>query len=97
MKKIKPFREAKKKIIKNYIIILIESKNSLYIPIPEEIAKSFGIKQNDLAIFEKVNQDDILIRFVKNNLYSFIKKLGGNKNENRRSIKQTKKGKKQIS
>lgn len=93
MKKIKPFREAKKYIKARYIMILREKEGDFYFIIPEEIIKGFDLQIGDVAIFGMEKKNHIFIHFVKKNLYSHIKKIEGENYETRRGIKQTKKRK----
>ena len=55
-----------------------------------------GIEVYDIAIFE-LEENKIIVNFVKKNLWSFVEEQGGTKNETGRSVKQIKKRKKQIS
>ena len=96
MKNIKPFRETKKQIKTKYILYLYQRDEDLIFPIPKKIVDALGIEVYDIAIFE-LEENKIIVNFVKKNLWSFVEEQGGTKNETGRSVKQIKKRKKQIS
>lgn len=70
-----PYREHDKrfKLKKYYIVKVKKAKNSnLIIPIPHDIVKAYHIKIGDIAIFEIVDKNSFIVRFVKNTMYSFV-------------------------
>ena len=79
MKKIQliPYRELDKRfrLKKRYIVTIRKAKNGdLIIPIPDDIVKAYHIEVGDVAIFEIVDKNSFIVRFVKKTMYSFVKK-----------------------
>lgn len=73
MKVKSPFRTAKRKLKKKYIVILFKDKKGrLCLPIPDEICKVFSIEVGDVAIFEVVNKKTFVVRFVNKNMSSLV-------------------------
>lgn len=75
---IKPYRKRDRrfKLKKYYIVKLIKAKSGeIVIPIPDDIVKAYHIEVDDLAIFEIINKNSILVKVVKKTMYSFITEL----------------------
>lgn len=78
MKKLQSFREFDKRFkLKKYYIVTIAKtkKGDLFLPIPNDIIKAYHIQPRDIAIFEIINKNLFMVKFVKRTMYSFIEKL----------------------
>jgi len=72
-----PYRELDKrfKLKKQYIVEVRKSKNGdLILPIPDDIVKAYHIEVGDVAIFEIVDRNSLIVKFVKKTMYSFVEK-----------------------
>lgn len=78
MKKLQSFREFDKRFkLKKYYIVTVEKtkKGDLFLPIPTDIIKAYHIQAGDIAIFEIINKNKFIVKFVKNTMHSFVEKL----------------------
>lgn len=80
MKKLQliPYREYDKRFTlkKYYIVKVKKAKNGdLIIPIPNDIVKAYHIGIGDIAIFEIVDKNSFIVRFVKKTMCSFVKEV----------------------
>ncbi len=71
----KPFRVADKYLKKKYIVNVRKGGDDLFIPIPGEITKAFGIQIGDVAVFEIIDNKSFSVRFIKNTMHSFVEKI----------------------
>jgi hypothetical protein len=72
---ISPYRKSKKSLKKSYTVTIKKAKNGdLLIPIPDDIVKAYGLEVGDVAIWEKVEDNTFIIRFVKKTMYSFVER-----------------------
>jgi len=78
MKKLQliPYRELDRrfKLKKKYIVEIKEKDGDLIIPLPEDIVKACHIELGDVAVFEIVDKNSFVVRFIKNTMYSFVEK-----------------------
>ncbi len=71
------YREADKrfKLKKHYTVKIKKAKNGdLLIPIPDDIVKAYHIEIGDVVIFEIVDKNSFIVRFVKKTMYGFVEK-----------------------
>ena len=71
----KAFRVADKYLKKKYIVNIRKRGNTLFIPIPDEVAKAFGIQIGDVAVFEIIDNKSFSVKFIKNTMCSFVEKI----------------------
>ena len=77
--RLKTYRELDKrfKLKKNYVVRLRKAKSGdLILPI-DDIVKAYHIEVGDIAIFEIVDKNSFIVKFVKKTMCSFVEKVGG--------------------
>ena len=71
-----PYREYDRrfKLKKSYTVKLKKAKNGdLILPVPDDIVKAYHIEVGDAAIFEIIDKNCFIVRFVKKTMCSFVK------------------------